>query len=216
MSRYLNLLLLSNLIFFNACSWFSKSKEGPLEYAPRVVNSIPPPKPPKREPGSLWSEDSRWNDIYNPTQGRYPGDVVIIKMNPGLKAKILAMTAPPEREKDKKEDKNKDKDEKEMKEAKKDAGKEEAAPAANAQSSQNDTKSIEATILEVLPRGIYKISANRGVHIGAKDPYVTLMANAREKDITGEETVSSDALFNVQMEIIRPEETTKAKPTATN
>ena len=209
--------LLVGLIFISACSWFSKSKDTEvLEYAPRVVNSIPAPKPPQREPGSLWSDDSRWNDIYSPTQARYPGDVATVKISPALKAKILAASeAALSEEQKESRAKEKEKIMKEGKGAKEEAksNKGEAVAAGtggNAQASQNDTKQFEATIMEVMSRGVYKLSANKGLHIGAKDPYVAFTASARERDIMGDEAVSSDSLFNIQLEVIKDEDLTIA------
>lgn len=207
------------VLSISSCSWFSKSKENEvLEYAPRVVNSIPAPKPPQREPGSLWSDDSRWNDIYSPTQARYPGDVVTVKISPGLKAKILAaseaaLTQEQKDERVKEKEKEKEKPAKEAKGAKEEAKSnvgEAPAGTSSGQGSQSDTKTFEATIMEVMSRGVYKLSANKGLHIGAKDPYVAITASAREKDIMGDEAVSSDSLFNIQLEVIKNEDLTIA------
>lgn len=202
--------LVLSLLSFSGCSWFTKTKEEVTEYAPRVVNSVPTPTPTKREPGSLWSEDSTWNGIYSPTQSRYPGDIITVKLTPILKSKIVAMVDSPERQKDEKEAKEKDAKEKTQGKDKEPArgGKEAQAGAGGgpAASGKDDTQTMEMTILEILPRGIYKVAANKGLHIGAQDPYVTLEAQLREKEVSADETASSDSLFNLRMSVIPTED----------
>jgi flagellar basal body L-ring protein FlgH len=218
MRQYKFVLLLS-LLFFSSCSWFSSQKQGMVEYAPRVVNNIPEPKPIRREPGSLWSEDSGWNDIYSPNQSRHPGDVITIKLDAGLKQKIVSLVMTPDRQKQEKELLERElRNQKEMAKRNEEALKagqeiEKPIPSENlsAANSSNDTKSIEAVILEVMPRGVYKVSANRGVRVGPRDPYIALRAQVREKEIGPDESVSSDALFDVQMDVIQADETKVVK-----
>ncbi len=63
--------------------------------APQVASNPPAQKiephtiqRPSRQPGSLWSEDSKWNGIYSETPSRVIGDIITIRLGDSLRARI--------------------------------------------------------------------------------------------------------------------------------
>lgn len=203
-------LVFSLLAFHTGCSWFSKStskdKEELEATAPRVAQTVPIAKSSKKEPGSLWSEDSKWNSIYSASAARMPGDVITIKVNEPFKQRI-ASTMNQNRKPDEPKvvvDGTGDKPAENKAESKGDK-KEENRDVASAQSSggnanKDDTKTVDATILEVTPNGYYRVGLNRAFKIGKDDPFVTVEGSIREKEISTDDTVSSDALLNLKIE----------------
>lgn len=198
------------------CSWFSKSKEDLIELPPpRLLQSVLPKKPVKRELGSLWSEESKWNDIYNVGPSRQPGDMITVRVTDSLKARIAqlvaaktgkssaeirnggnplpspqpqAAAAPAASGADRGPASTKD-----TKEADKSADKKK----------DYDTKAFEATILEVMPNGIYRIASNQGLKVGGpEEPYVALEGNLREKEVAADDTVSADSLLATKLELV--------------
>ena len=85
--------ILMILITFG-CSWFSKNREDAVELPPpRILQSVQAKKMAKHEVGSLWSEDSKWNDVYSPTTTRQPGDIITIRVTDSLKSRVAQLTA---------------------------------------------------------------------------------------------------------------------------
>ena len=190
------------LLFFTGCSWFSKgTKEDAEQQAPRVIQSVPVTKVAQREPGALWSEDSRWNSIYTVSPSRMPGDVITIKVNEPFKQRIISSVNQNKKPGEKKvlvdgtEEKNAKTPPAEKKEESR-----EPASISDQNTGKNDTKTVDATILEVLPNGFYRVGVNRAFKIGKDEPYVTVEGSVREKEISTDETVSSDSLLNLKIE----------------
>jgi flagellar L-ring protein precursor FlgH len=185
-------------VFLTGCAMFGTKSAPPEEVSttPKVSHRYEVPKPAKREPGSLWSEDSRWNSIYNSSAARLVGDTVTVKVNEPFKDRIsMAMNQNrrPESAKANNDPKS---------EGKNDSKTESREPASANQTmaKKDDTAAVEATILEVLPNGAYRVGVNRAFKIGKEQPYVVLEGVLREREIASDDTVSSDALMNLKLE----------------
>lgn len=188
------LIILAMFLFIPGCAWFGKKNaiDEELNTAPKVAHKYDVPKPAQREPGSLWSEDSRWNTIYTTGNSRMVGDVVMLKVNEPFKDRIsMAMNQnrKPEANKTTNETKNDSKSESR-----------EPASLNQAMAKKDDTAEVEATILEVLPNGVYRVGVNRAFKIGREQPYVVLEGVVREKEIGSDDSVSTDALKNLKLE----------------
>lgn len=185
------------LLWMPGCAWFGTKSAPPEEMnaAPKVAHKYEVPKPGKREPGSLWSEDSRWNTIYSSGSSRMVGDVVTVKVNEPFKDRIsMAMNQ------NRKPEANKPATETKENKPETKSDSREPASVNQAMAKKDDTSEVEATILEVLPNGTYRVGVNRAFKIGREQPYVVLEGVVREKEIGSNDSVSSDALMNLKLE----------------
>lgn len=197
------------------CSWFSKSREDAIELPPpRLLQAVISKKPAKKELGSLWSEDSKWNELYSVGPTRQPGDMITVRVTDSLKARIAQLVAA-KTGKSTAEIRNGGNP---LPSVQPQAAAPVAAAAARAPASAKepekaappadkkkdyDTKAFEATILEVLPNGMYRIASNQGLKVGGpEEPYVALEGNLREKEVAADDTVSADALLTPKLEIV--------------
>lgn len=191
-------LIVFVFLLLPGCAWFGTKSAPPEEMnsAPKVAHKYEVPKPAKREPGSLWSDDSRWNTIYSSSNSRLVGDMLTLKVNEPLKDRIaMAMNQNrrPEANKTGSDTKTDSKD------ANK-AESREPASANAAMAKKDDTSQVEATILEVLPNGAYRVGVNRAFKVGREQPYVVLEGVIREKEIGSDDSASTDALMNLKLE----------------
>lgn len=206
----------------SGCGIFGGSKKD-VEYLnpPKIVYTAPPTKkPPTREQGSLWSEESHWNEIYSPVIGRSLGDVIVLNLNPNFKNRVLTTMYPY---------RNFEQDKKEIEEAKMLAAAEEAskkdqkagegdasrAPASTA-AAKNEPKVAEVTIIEVLSKGLYRVSANQGMQISDKNTFVSFEGTIKEKDIANDGSTNSDSLLSLKVEVVQPEKLIKKPVVASN
>lgn len=221
-TRAVQILVYAFIVFvLFGCSWFggSKSSEELIDLPPpRIIQSVSNKKPAKKEPGSLWSEDSKWNELYSVGPTRQPGDVITVKVTDSLKARIAQLVAAktgkpmadiknggeplPTPEPQKSNDRAP---------ASTGAGKNDpkaaaattAAATPGAKKPSLDTKAFEATILEIMPNGVYKIASNQGLKVGGPDePYVSLEGNLREREVAADDTVSADSLLGTKLDLV--------------
>ncbi len=217
------LLLAITITQLSGCGIFGGKKDAEYLEPPKIVYSAPPVKKQSpREPGSLWSEDSNWNEIYCPQLTRSLGDVLTLNVSENFKSRVLTSMYPY---------KNFEQEKKEMDEAKatalaaasdtskgdKKAGAGAAAAAAPAAddsansrspastAAKDEPKMTEVTIVEVLSKGLYRVSANRGMRISDKNTFVSFEGTLREKDITNDNYFNSDSLLNLKVEVVQPE-----------
>jgi len=117
--KRLNFIFL--LAFLPGCSLFNTTKNDVEVLPPPKVTHVTRQKPKKikRELGSLWSDDSSWNQMYSPTQTRAPGDIVTIKMDKKFMARMEQAILRPQPDEAKADDKEAKKDKKKDKKAKK-------------------------------------------------------------------------------------------------
>lgn len=172
----------------------------------------------KRQPGSLWSEDSRWNEMYTLPVSRLVGDIVSIKIDEAFKSRIAALTPPelPTPQKDAKDsaspkESSESKDPKDAKAvAKKDKSTEEAPTVTVKDPSDasrvtvdtsKDSKTFEAVIREILPRGVYGVYSSQVLVVDGKTVLVTLDGNVKERDIAASDVAPAENLFNVRMQV---------------
>ena len=154
----------------------------PVAEAPKPKKLLPAPKPKEvvREPGSLWSEDSRWNDIYSSAPTRAVGDSITVKVGGDLRDKMTTVSKPVQVAVQTKEEGPKD-----------------TTSAEVAQGSRE--KTFEASIHEVLPKGVFKVTAVEPVENGKG--YLVVNARVRERDIASDDTVPSEALIGTSVEL---------------
>ncbi len=190
------------LLFIPGCAWFGTKSAPPEEMgvAPKVGHRYEISKAAKREPGSLWSEDSRWNSIYNASGGRLVGDTISIKVNEPFKDRISMAMNQNRRPEATKTATDSKADSKADPKADPKAESREPASASQATAKKEDTALVEATILEVLPNGAYRVGVNRAFKVGREQPYVVMEAIIKEKEIGSDDSASSDALMNLKLE----------------
>jgi len=211
------LVLILATLMLGSCSLFTAGRREVEIQPPPKVTHLPQQKPKKmqRELGSLWSDDSHWNQMYSPTQTRAPGDIVTIKIDKKFMTRLeQAIQRPTEEQnlepvvsKEKKKETDKGSD------PSKQAG--ESTPPAMASSTdpksnsttaaQNAFKTpdkLEVTIIEALPRGLYRVAANHGFKPTHDAPFVYVQGMIREKEISSDDSASSDALLNLKFESI--------------
>lgn len=203
------------LLGISGCSWFAPSKNEVLIQPPPKVTHFPSQKARKiqRELGSLWSEDSNWNQMYSPTQTRAPGDIVTIKVDKKFLSRLEQAIKRPEPEpasstEDKKDSKDK-KDKKEMKDVPSSTASgdsnvpfEGRGPASVSTPNVKLPETVEVTIVEALPRGGYRVAANHGFKPAADSPFVYIQGVIREREIAEDDTAPSDALLDLKFESI--------------
>ena len=211
MRRVLFLLLMTSL---SGCSWFNTTKnEVEIQPPPKVTHvAKQKPKRIKRELGSLWSEDSSWNQMYSPTQTRTAGDIVTIKLDKKFMSRMEQAIRRPVSEEVKGEDKENKKvkaKDKTPEKAEIESNPEESnsvqssrGPASVANNTYKLPETIEVTIVEALPRGFYRVAANHGFKPAADSPYVYIQGVLREREIASDDSASSDALLDLKFESI--------------
>jgi flagellar basal body L-ring protein FlgH len=197
MWKYLCFPILVFYLF--GCSWFSPSKDEVEILPPPKVTHIPQQKPKRiqREIGSLWSDESSWNQMYSPTQTRAPGDIVTVKLNKNFMARLEQAVRRPDLNPEKEVDNKDKKKEKELIKPETESvalGEKEKSPAIKL------PETVEVTILESLPRGVYRVAANHGFKPAIDAPYVYIQGMLREREIAGDDTASSDALLDLKFE----------------
>jgi flagellar basal body L-ring protein FlgH len=202
--RFTNSLLVL-FLFLQGCAWVG-NKKSPFENvdaSPKVGHKLDVEKPAKREPGSLWSETSSWNRIYDSSGSRQVGDTLTMKVNEPFKERILmAMNE------GKKADSTKSNDGK--------AETRETASANQSSAKKDDTSVVDATILEVLPNKSYRIGVNRAFKIGRERPYVVLEGQVKEREIAADDSFSSDALMNMKVDTFDEQKHAVPEETKTN
>jgi flagellar basal body L-ring protein FlgH len=181
MKRRVVLLSLLPMIFVGGCSWTPKPVEDALQ--PPAPPAPEKPKAP-HELGSLWSVDSRWNDIYSAAPTRQVGDVLIVKLTDAMRDQVLAVFP---LEPAKPEDKDTKKKE---------------APQNEVREHENDTKSIEVVIKDVLPRNVFHVTGTATIRIGPKLGVIAVDAKVHEKDIAADDSVNADSLFGSKLEAV--------------
>ena len=200
------LTLLASLSYFVGCGLFGSTKEEVVLPPPPVISQAPI-KPVKREPGSLWGEDSRWNEIYTFTPARRVGDIVQVKVTDTLKfrieqslrAKMPATSLAPDKVA---QGPSKAGDPQASLEAKPEFNGGEAKAAPGKQSMKNDTAEVEGTILEIPSKGVYRVYVNKPMALGLSNPYVVVDGIIRERDIKADDSVSSEAIFNMKVDAV--------------
>ena len=188
--------------FLSGCATAPPPRVEDAPKPPPVVEA-PKPKPYMRELGSLWSPDSRWNDIFSSAPLRFEGDVLTIHLTDTMLARITGVIP---RDPFKPENKPGNKNDGQKGSSK--GGKGDSKDNSGAQAKQDsggdrkdDSSTVEAVIKEVLPRGVFRVSVNQTVSIGSSHPTIILEGKVHERDIATDESFSSDALFNVSLNL---------------
>lgn len=179
------LYLIASCLLVSCSSWFGSKDEE------RMVVNEPPPKPKlrevHREPGSLWTEDSRWNDLYSVVPSRITGDILKIKINEELKQKLAKILDPQKTLGATKES---------LAQA---AVETKALGNADPRTKEPEAEFLDASITEILPRGVFAVAARQVVRMGNVQTRVELSGNVREKDIAQDDSVQSDAILNLNV-----------------
>ncbi len=212
------------LIQMTGCGIFGGKKDQEYLDPPKIVYTAPPVKKPlSREPGSLWSEDSAWNEIYSPQFSRSLGDVITLNISPNFKSRVLTSMYPYKNfEMERKDGEEAKAQALASAEASKKPGadkkpEDDASRApASASKEKDEPKTTEVTIIEVISKGLYRVSANRGMQISDKNTFVSFEGTLREKDITNDNNSNSDSLLSLKVEVVQPEKLYKKPVVASN
>ena len=161
--------------------------------APPKRIAVPDNPPPQRELGSLWSKQSVWNEIYSNPPNLIPGDVIELRLSEKFRKQVLRRLKRdyPVRVVTKVD----------IKEDGKTLDPSVKAEAASDDLGPDDTTTMHATIVEVLPRGVYKLAASETIHVGDRDPVVTLEGEIRDRDIKNSASADTDDILNLAMEL---------------
>lgn len=173
------LFLISLIVLLNACtSWVSKPTEQllmappppPVVAKPRVM-VVPPPE---KEPGTLWTENSRWNEVYAISQTKKNGDIVFIKPSEEFRNLVASY-----------------------------GGKMPIRKSENP-NVPVEVIPIVTTIREVLPRNIFRISGQTNSLVVDGETDVRFVAKIRERDIAEDDSMNTDLMFDLSFEVINP------------
>lgn len=153
---------------------------------------LPPRKDCPREAGSLWCDNSDWNEIYSESPNRVPGDTILVRLTPRFRTQVLRRLKReyPIQVKTKVEGIEKGKPKVDVK----------VVPTGD-QIADDDTQQIYMTVTEVLPRYIYRVKAQETIRVGSREPIVTFEGEIRNRDIQSDESVTTDSIMNSAFEI---------------
>ena len=186
------LVTISFLSLLAGCaSWTPEPVKEAMKPAPP-----PPVEKPRAKPeyGSLWTVDSRWNDIYAAAPSRQNGDSLSVKVSDAMRTRLLALVPAdqpkPEDPKDKEKEKEKKSDEK----------KDQRGSREESADHLSDTRAIEVVVKEVYPRGVFRIGGTATVRIGPRSLTVALDGKIHEKDIASDDSVPADSIFGMSLE----------------
>ena len=176
-------------VFLGGCADLRPLVDTTKKPRPIVVS---PRKECPKELGSIWCENSEWNDIYSESPNRFPGDTILVKLTPRFRSQMLKRLKRdyPVRVRAKIEDIEKGKPNLRVK----------VEPTSD-QLADDDTQQVYVTITEVLPRYLYKVRAQETLRVGSREPILTLEGEIRNRDIQADESVSSDSLMNTAFDL---------------
>ncbi|MBY0372115.1 flagellar basal body L-ring protein FlgH [bacterium] len=183
------LVHLGLLALFLACALMGCASEPVVEAPkPRLTTSVRKPAP--RELGSLWSEDSTWNNVYTLAAARVSGDIVTIRLDEAFKKRLVASST-------------------EGREWEKRLAK--AAAAQNGDRAPASTGPVDKTnpsdlflrgnIEEVGTRGVYRITVGDTLHLNQWDPYVVLKGRVRDRDIDASDEIKVADIVDLEFEV---------------
>lgn len=183
--------ILFSAVFISGCN---SLLEEPMDRV-QVLETTPTnmePSTPSRSLGSLWSNGSSWNHLYSSSASRVAGDLVEIKVGNSLRDRIDGMyramagdrlNEPPPMEGE-------------------DAEKAKAkAKAAKPEEKIDVPGMIQGIIREVNGKGIYRIEVSDSIRLGRDEPRIYLQGQVRDRDIDGEDRVSSDSIYGLRLQL---------------
>ena len=150
-------MLLGLLLAVSGCSSLPWASDTEGAAKAKVVAHVP--TEPGREAGSLWSEGSRWNSVFDSAPFRNVGDSLRIEVTDFFARKI----------------------------AEESGGK-------GADKKGERAKTAEAAIVEMLPKGVYRVQV---ASFNAGPGFSGLV---REKDIGAGDSVRGESLFNFKLD----------------
>lgn len=137
-----------------------------------------PPQPPvsatgpsAAKPGAVVPSDSTLDEMTAEIPSRIVGDTVVVRLSEALRARVAQRIEKVEGR----------------------------VPARKAP--VPDAATMQATIREVLPRGVYVIEAAEPVKVGDKTSTMILEGKIRDRDIDSGNAVSSDAILNLTLKV---------------
>jgi len=168
--------LLFCVIFLISCaSQETNPNEAKVEKEPTNSDEVSiAPVEVKREPGSLWSTRSLWNEIYSSHSFRKPGDIILVEPTRLFREILIRKMGKTKNDLEPTDPKNK---------------------RANAFIPE-EHQILAATIKEVRPQGIYKIELKQIMTVAKKQQELTIEGSIREQDISDDDRISSDLIFD--------------------
>lgn len=189
------ILVVFLIVSLGGCSELSGNRSSAPQLLPPKQSTTVSKPVIKREPGSLWSEDSNWNSIYSNPPSRGPGDVLVVKLTPQFKGLILGKLdrdypteAKPKNNTEPSKAETKEKEPK-------------GTVSEKTGINDDDSKVFHATVIEALPRGLYRVATADTIRLESRDPVITLEGEIREKDIQDDDSISADSILNVVLSV---------------
>jgi flagellar basal body L-ring protein FlgH len=169
-----SLFFLMAAVIVSSCAFFESEvvQKDPPKTEP--TKKVMPPPAPKHELGSIWSEGSKWNELYSGyTGGRSVGDVIFVKPGEAFKGLIAPRGDRP------------------------------GSPPIEYPGSANshDSNLVVVSIKDVLSPGIYVISGDQQLKVRGHDEKISLSGKIRERDIGADDSAPSDAVFDMNLEV---------------
>ena len=178
------LLAILPCLFFFACGMLKPIGESSPTKPNSNLASL------KREPGSLWSENSKWNELYSAASGRSVGDGIRVRIGPSLKSRLRLLA---DKDPGKYPPESPPKDNRALASV--------APPtAAAATTTDEDPIYLDVTIKEIQPKSVFRVVTNQTIRFDNREAKLQLEGNVRERDIAMNDTASSDDMFNVAVE----------------
>jgi flagellar basal body L-ring protein FlgH len=169
------ILFVIAVVSLSSCSIFGGEKTAEVVPPPKPedkkVEAPPAPKI-KMEPGSIWSETSRWNELFTESNSRNIGDVVFIKPSDQFKALLSG---------------------------KPDRITQSASDYVNA--AARESNQIVVRIKEILPQGVYIVEGDQTLKVRGRVQKISVAGKIRERDIATDDTAPSEAIFDMNLEV---------------
>jgi hypothetical protein len=166
------------------CSLFSSKEEAPPQMVRQETRPAPVVQKPlvRRELGSLWSDNSSWNQFYGGKTGKSVGELLVIRPTEGFRMRVVQVAKPtPIVEENSKE-----------------------APKEADVMTKKENSNLIATIQEALPNGLYLVTAKQNLRINQKDYWLEMTGKLREQSVLAETELTADELFDLSLDVKGP------------
>jgi flagellar basal body L-ring protein FlgH len=174
MSKWIYFGCLVGFLFLtlSGCAGWFGVPDAPPKPVVKETPVLPPPAPPQPELGSIWTENSHWNEFYSVHTQRGVGDVLFVKPTESFKLTVIARGGKP------------------------------PLPSTDAlNGAARETQQLTVTIRQLLPHDVYSIQCSQTMRVGNRDHQVTLVGKIREQDIAADDTTTTDYLFETTLDV---------------
>jgi flagellar basal body L-ring protein FlgH len=159
------------LTLSGCAGWFGVPDAPPAPIV-KEVPPLPPPAPPEPELGSIWTENSHWNEFYSVHTQRGVGDVLFVKPTESFKSTVISR-----------------------------GGKPPVVSGEIGGGAARETVQLTVTIRQLLPHDVYAVQCSQTMRVGNRDHQITLQGKIREQDIAADDTTNTDYLFETTLDV---------------